>query len=206
MHLFILRHAETEFNRLGIVQGSGVNTSINDTGRWQARAFYNAYKEQPFELIVTSALKRTHETVEPFLESRIPWVQRPEINEISWGTHEGQPSTPDRLQRFRKTIEQWTNGQLDASLPEGESARQLAERVQSFLEWLQTRPEKHILVCTHGRTLRCMIALMKQKPLSHMEAVEHQNTGCFVARWKPPAYNFMLENDTRHLRKADIIP
>lgn len=206
MNLFILRHAETEFNRLGIVQGSGVDTSINDTGRWQARAFFAAYRDQPFELVVTSGLKRTHETVEPFLENNISWVQRPEINEISWGTHEGQPSSPERLRLFKQTLEHWRNGQFDAALPQGESARQLADRVQTFLDWLQTRPEQHILVCTHGRTLRCLVALMKNKPLTYMERVDHQNTGCFVARWHPPAYTFLRENDTGHLRNLDIIP
>jgi len=206
MNLFILRHAETEFNRLGIAQGSGVDTSINDTGRWQARAFFSAYQDQPFELVVTSGLKRTHETVAPFLEKNISWVQRPDINEISWGIHEGQPSTPERHRLFKQTVQQWQNGQLDAHLPQGESARQLANRVQDFLQWLQTRPERHILVCTHGRTLRCLVALMKNKPLSHMESVYHQNTGCFVAHWTPPAYTFLLENDTRHLLKDDIMP
>ncbi len=29
--LYIIRHGETELNRLGIVQGRGVNSDLNDT-------------------------------------------------------------------------------------------------------------------------------------------------------------------------------
>ena len=36
--IFIIRHGETELNRLGIVQGSGVDAGLNDTGQQQAQA------------------------------------------------------------------------------------------------------------------------------------------------------------------------
>jgi broad specificity phosphatase PhoE len=52
--LYIIRHGETELNRLGIVQGRGVNTDLNDTGRAQAAAFYERYKDIPFQKIYTS--------------------------------------------------------------------------------------------------------------------------------------------------------
>ena len=38
--IYIIRHGETELNRLGIVQGRGVDSDLNDTGRAQAEAFY----------------------------------------------------------------------------------------------------------------------------------------------------------------------
>ncbi|MEY4709285.1 MAG: hypothetical protein RIS28_417 [Bacteroidota bacterium] len=47
--MYIIRHGETNYNRLGIVQGSGVDTDINELGQQQADAFYQAYKHIPFQ-------------------------------------------------------------------------------------------------------------------------------------------------------------
>ena len=41
--LYIIRHGETELNRLGIVQGRGVDASLNETGITQAEAFFQKY-------------------------------------------------------------------------------------------------------------------------------------------------------------------
>jgi broad specificity phosphatase PhoE len=204
MTLYIIRHGETEFNKLGIVQGSGVDTDLNDTGLAQANAFYQAYQEVDFELIVTSKLKRTHQTARPFIQKDIPWLQNADINEICWGDHEGRPSTPESIQMYRHMIEEWRNGNLDASLPNGETARQLSERVGRFLDWIKTRPEKRILVCSHGRTMRCIVTMMKGFGPAGMEGMKHANTGCYVVRWHNGAFEFELENDTRHLEASGL--
>lgn len=204
MTLYILRHGETDFNRLGIVQGSGVDTDLNETGREQARAFFETYQEIDFQLVVTSKLQRTHQTVRHFLEKEIPWIQTPDINEISWGDHEGKPGTPERIADFRKTIEHWKSGNLDASLPNGESARQLQNRLVHFVEWLKIRPEKRILVATHGRTMRCLVTMLKGLGPADMEDVPHSNTGLYVIHFQNGEFVFELENDTSHLMNIAV--
>jgi probable phosphoglycerate mutase len=37
--IYIIRHGETEFNKLSIVQGQGVDTSLNETGINQGLQF-----------------------------------------------------------------------------------------------------------------------------------------------------------------------
>jgi len=66
--IYIVRHGETDFNRKGIVQGGGVDAPLNELGRQQAQAFYDIYKDVLFEIVLTSKLQRTHQTVQPFLE------------------------------------------------------------------------------------------------------------------------------------------
>lgn len=199
MTLYILRHGETEFNRLGIVQGSGVDTDLNETGLEQARAFFETYQEIDFQLVVTSNLRRTHQTVAGFLEKQIPWIQTSDINEISWGDHEGKPGTPDRTAVYHRMITEWQSGNLDASLPNGETANQLLERVGRFVEWLKTRPEKRILIGTHGRTMRCLVTMLKGMKPADMEQVPHSNTGLYVIRFQNGEFVFEVENDTSHL-------
>lgn len=201
MTLYILRHGETDFNRLGIVQGSGVDTDLNETGREQARAFFETYQEIDFQLVVTSKLRRTHQTIAGFLEKEIPWIQTEDINEISWGEQEGKLHSPEQAVVYKWMIGEWKNGNLDASLPNGETARQLFERVGRFIEWLKTRPEKRILIATHGRTMRCLIALLKGWKIEEMEQVPHSNTGLYVIHFQNGEFVFEVENDTSHLTR-----
>lgn len=204
MTLYIIRHGETEYNRLGIVQGSGVDTDLNETGHEQARAFYETYRDAGFELVVTSRLRRTHQTVHHFIGQNIPWIQTEDINEISWGEHEGKHGTPERIQVYRQTIEAWNGGNLDASLPGGESARELNKRVGRFIEWVKSRPEKRILVGTHGRTLRCLVTLLKGLEASAMENIHHSNTGLYVVHFQGDDIVFEVENDTAHLTRITV--
>ena len=46
--IYIIRHGETDYNRQGIVQGQGVDTSLNDLGRRQASAFFEHYRHIDF--------------------------------------------------------------------------------------------------------------------------------------------------------------
>ena len=93
--LFIVRHGETDFNKLGIVQGSGVDSPLNETGLEQARMFYEFYVHVPFDKVYISALQRTKQSVQHFLNAQFPHEVLPELNEISWGIYEGQQSSVD---------------------------------------------------------------------------------------------------------------
>lgn len=199
MTLYILRHGQTELNRLSIVQGSGVDSDLNEIGYAQARAFYETHKHVDFDLVVTSRLKRTHQTVRHFIESNIPWEQSEDINEICWGIHEGKPQSPEQNERYHRMIEAWRSGDLDASIDQGESARQLLDRIQRFVNWLKQRSERKILVATHGRAIRCLITYLKGLPPSAMEEAEHTNTGLYIAHLVDDRWEFELENDTSHL-------
>jgi probable phosphoglycerate mutase len=67
------------------------------------------------------------------------------------------------------------------------------------LDWVRTHPAERILVCTHGRTLRGMVSLMKGATLADMEGIQHANTGCYVVEYTGGRFHFQLENDTSHL-------
>ena len=71
--IYLVRHGQTDFNLKGIVQGSGVNSSLNKVGRQQANAFFAAYRNVRFDKIYTSELKRTQESVRKFIEKGIPY-------------------------------------------------------------------------------------------------------------------------------------
>lgn len=64
--IYIIRHGETDYNKQGIIQGGGIDSSLNELGRRQAQQFYQAYHHIQFDRIYTSELKRTHQSVAPF--------------------------------------------------------------------------------------------------------------------------------------------
>jgi probable phosphoglycerate mutase len=67
--IYLIRHGETEYNKKGIVQGSGIDADLNETGRNQAEAFHRKYGDVAFQKVYTSALVRTHQTVENLMKS-----------------------------------------------------------------------------------------------------------------------------------------
>ena len=57
--IYLIRHGETDYNRRGVVQGSGIDSDLNEMGRAQAMAFFQAYQHVPFAKLYISGLK-TH--------------------------------------------------------------------------------------------------------------------------------------------------
>jgi len=197
--IYFVRHGETDYNRLKIVQGSGVDSDLNELGKQQAQLFYLAYNNVEFDLVITSALRRTHQTVQNFLDNSLPHVMDERINEINWGVHEGKESTDEMITAYRNLIEAWSRDELDESLEEGESAKELLNRVNSFLSDLKSRSEKRILVCSHGRTLRCLMAAINQEPMSQMEKYQHANTGLFKVNLTNDVWSVETLNKIDHL-------
>lgn len=197
--LYIYRHGETDLNRHGIVQGSGVDAGLNERGKKQARAFYDHYKDVGFEIVLTSALRRTHETVAPFLEAGFPWEEFPDINEVCWGEHEGKKSTPEMVQEYKQVLQRWESGDLRAALGEGESAAEMSARLIRFTEWLKARPEKKLLICSHGRAMRCLLCILKGDPPSKMDQFEHGNTALYILHYRNKRFEFEIQNDISHL-------
>ena len=118
---------------------------------------------------------------------------------MNWGVHEGKSSTPEMKAAYAEMIRQWGLGNFEARLEEGESARELADRIGSFLNQLKQMPQKKVLVCSHGRALRCVMTLVKGQHLKEMESYKHSNTGLFLVEQEGLEFKVLLENDTRHL-------
>lgn len=203
--VYIVRHGQTDFNLQGIVQGSGVDASLNDHGRLQGKHLFEQYREVPFEVVLTSALRRTWETVHNFIELGLPWEQHPTINEMSWGSHEGKKGTPESIEEYRRIKDGWGEGHIDGRIGGGESAREMGERLQQFIDHLPEREEKLLLICSHGRAMCGLVTLMMGRPIDRMNELIHSNTGVWRATLQENGHwEFDLMNDRSHLPEALI--
>ena len=196
---YIIRHGETEPNRMQIIQGSGIDAPLNDRGKRQARDFFSAYRHIPFDAVYTSALIRTKESVAQFLASGLPHIEVPELNEISWGDFEGKPQTPDQKRIYWEMIEAWNKGELDKKITNGESPIELQLRQQKALETILNHEAEQILICMHGRAMKSFLCLMLNKPLTAMEEFQHSNLCLYQVRYTGAEFNLQLSNSILHL-------
>ncbi len=199
--LYIIRHGETELNRKGIVQGRGMDTDLNETGRRQAEAFFRAYKDVPFDKIYTSTLKRTHQTVRHFIDRDIPWVQYPGLDELAWGIYEGREATLETRDAYENMLQDWSAGRLHAKFERGESPLEVKERQLEVLEKiLEEEDASTILICMHGRAMRLFLCLLTDLPLSEMDKFPHSNTALYKVRYDGVLFEITDFNTTDHLK------
>lgn len=199
--IYLIRHGQTEFNLQGIVQGSGVNSSINEKGKLQAQAFFDAYKEVPFDKIYTSALKRTTESVQPFIDLGIPFVQMEGLNEISWGKKEGQPITLEEDAYYNWMLSQWQLGNTHERIEGGESPDDVTRRQDSAISYIMSKTEEStVLICMHGRAIRILLCRLLNYPLRSMDMFEHQNLCLYQLNFTGSMFSVQKYNDTSHLK------
>jgi probable phosphoglycerate mutase len=199
--IYLIRHGQTDYNKMGIVQGSGVDTSLNDYGREQASAFYEVYHKVPFDKVYTSALKRTVESVKEFLAEGIPHESLGGLNEICWGRKEGQQITPEEDEYYHNLLEQWKNGNTSLRIDGGESPEDVMERLaKAFKHILVQENEKTVLICMHGRAIRILLCYLLNNPLSQMDFYEHNNLGLYLLNYEDQMFTLELRNDLTHLR------
>ena len=204
MKIYIIRHGETEFNQMGIVQGRGIDAELNEKGHKQADLFFEHYASVPFDFVMVSSLKRTHQTVKGFIEhKKIPHEKFPDLDEISWGTNEGKAPTPEMSQTFHRITSDWENGFFESKIENGESAMDLNLRCEKIVSYLKNNASqlKNVLICTHGRTISCLITLLRERPLTDINAFKNFNTGLYTFHYKNGKFVEDLKNDTSHLEE-----
>ncbi|MBL0743740.1 histidine phosphatase family protein [Chryseolinea lacunae] len=198
--IYLIRHGQTDFNLQGIVQGSGVNSSLNARGREQAQAFFDTYKNVKFDKVYTSALKRTMESVQAFLALGLPTESLAGLNEISWGTKEGFKITPEEDEYYHYMLQQWQLGNTTLRIEGGESPDEVVTRMKPAFDHIMSQPnEQTILVCMHGRAIRILLCILLNYPLKSMDMFEHENLGLYLLDYNGEFFTVERYNDTSHL-------
>lgn len=202
MEIYLVRHGQTDFNLKQIVQGRGIDSVLNEEGRRQARAFFDTYKDIPFDAVITSALKRTQQTVAEFIQLGLPHFAMPELDEIDWGIYEGIAHDIEMHQRYLDIIDKWRGGDLNIKMEGGESARDLYLRQAPFFEMLKSADYDRLLVCSHGRSIRALLCTMTKTPLQYMDDFPHMNTSLYKLKYENDIFHIELFNNTDHLNES----
>lgn len=201
--VFLVRHGQTDYNLRGIVQGSGVNASLNATGKQQALAFYQNFRGIPFDKVYTSKLRRTSESVASFIDFT-PHEEFEELNEISWGIFEGKEVDHRDRAELTQLVSDWRIGNLHRAPINGESPIEVAERQKRFLPVIIDRThEQNILICSHGRAMRIFLCVLLGLSLNEMDKFPHQNLCLYeLGLNKSKKFELLRENYIGHLLQA----
>jgi len=145
---FLVRHGETEWNRLRKIQGIS-DIPLNDTGRSQAAALGDILSKHRFDLIVSSPLSRALETAQIVarkLGMPAPLVIQ-DLVERNYGEAEGSSG-----------LELDTLYPPGTEIPGREIRADVTKRVVRTLHDLAIRhPEADILAVAHGAVIRCVV-------------------------------------------------
>jgi len=198
--IHLIRHGQTDYNLQNIIQGSGIDSDLNATGRQQAFNFYNTYKDQPYQHIYTSKLKRAIQSVELFIDHGIPHTALDELNEINWGIMEGKKGSTENSAIYLDMIQKWSKGMLDIAVEGGETPEQMFLRQKDGLQKIMQKPaEENILICMHGRAIRSFLCLLTHTPLKEMEKWNHHNLCLYELKFNGRFFDVTKENDIFHL-------
>ena len=196
MKLHIIRHAETEYNNLGIIQGSEVDSGLNDLGLRQSELFYDYYKDHNFEKIYVSGLKRTFQTVKKFIDNGFPYEKLSDFNEISWGVNQGKN---DDLDEYKLLTDSWKSGNLDNKFENGESPNEMVVRLMIGLKKIVNDNFDNVLLCIHGRALRVLLSKIIDNDLTMMDKYVHSNTGMYIIEYIEDKFSIIKSNLRKHL-------
>lgn len=197
---YFIRHGQTDLNSKGIVQGRGIDSPLNDTGRNQADAFHKAYNHIDFDKVYTSTLLRTKQTVAAFTDRGIPAEELEGLDEISWGVYEGQEQNETIMAGFQELVAAWNSDDLDRAVENGESPRQVVERQKIAVQhMLAQADEQTVLVCMHGRALRILLCHLTDTPVSAMDSFPHTNTALYVLEHDEAGFTVVDYYNVEHL-------
>jgi broad specificity phosphatase PhoE len=180
--VYFVRHGETEWNRLGIIQG-WTDIPLNETGHGQAKSVARAFDAHPEVTrncrFAVSPLERTRQTMGHIANAlSLPDAQmaiEPCIKELGFGVWEGKPfwelkaspiypADPEARYAWR---------------PEGgESYSDGQERLAA---WLSAITEPTVVVA-HGAIGRCLIGHLTNLSVREMMGIRmHQGQYCEIA-------------------------
>jgi len=207
--LHLVRHGETDYNRNRIVQGRGINSDLNQRGRQQADALAQRFAGVPLNAIYSSTLNRAIQTADRVAahHPKVPRYQLRDLEEMSWGIYEGEPSSEAMRNVFARFYEQWTSGVFDERIEGGESILDVQYRAMVALQHItQAHSGETVLVVSHGRMLRVLLAsVLPEYGLERMHEIAHANTSVNTVQYSGGLYTAEVLNDTSHLDAVELI-
>ena len=201
VHLFLVRHGETDWNLERRYQGQ-TDTPLNEAGRRQVERLARRLAGCPFDAVYTSDLKRARETAEAIAARLgIPIQPDPRLREMRFGILEGL--TFDEAQaRYPEVAAAWLANR-ERPFPGGETFSQFSARVQGFLDEIrQAHDGQTILLVSHGGPIKEMLRLALGMPAGGQWVFQIDNASVSELKLYHDTPILALLNDTHHLDGA----
>jgi broad specificity phosphatase PhoE len=196
--IYLVRHAESAWNKERRVQGTCLQVPLSPTGRVQAQLLGLRLKKLPLQAIYSSDAERALETARCAVGDGHRIIVSDEIRELSLGEWEGrlisdiEMQTPERL-------EAWYRNPSTVQLEGGEELAAFRRRVVSFIDKIIEAPEAgDVAVVTHGGVICMYLTHLLRMELDDLWSFSLPNASIttVVLDFKPRLRSF---GDTSHL-------
>ncbi len=196
--LVLVRHGESEWNRLNLFTGWR-NPDLTEKGVAEATRAGKLLKQHGvvFDLAFTSELLRAQRTLALILEelgqSNLKTIRDKAINERDYGELSGLNKEEAKVRWSEEQVLVWRRS-YDVPPPGGESLKDTAARVLPYYKkkiWPSVKAGKNVIVAAHGNSLRALIMYLEE--LSAKEILQRE-----VATGAPMVYKL-----TEHGTVAD---
>lgn len=168
--LWLVRHGESTWNVLGLVQGHADEAVLTRQGRRQAQLLTHRLGGRTIDAVHTSDLRRAQETA-AILARSLGLQAQPHtaLRERGLGIREGSPVSS--LSPEETGIDGDRVVDTGTRPVGGESLEDLYQRAADFVDWLRHRPHPHhadTLVVAHGGTVRMIRAYCAGRSVDDM--------------------------------------
>jgi broad specificity phosphatase PhoE len=194
--VYIARHGQTEWNRVGRFQG---DPDLDPVGYINRANLWLVMKDRPLAAIYTSQRLRTRRTADLVArQHRLPLNVRPALNEIEPGVFEGmciselveeprpwqeqcevksRGSNPEAtLEKLRPMFKKAWVKRVDGRMPLGQSMHDLSRQVRTFVDELDRGYRKReVLVVGHGVVNRTLLHHIMGWPLEAVAQLHQAN-------------------------------
>lgn len=199
MLLHLVRHAESEYNAEGRIQGQS-DVPLSELGRGQSLAVADAFSTLPFDALYCSPLLRALQTAQPVAaRTGLPVSTDPRLMEIDAGVFQDQLSE-DLPKLFPDEYRRWTAGDPDFAIPGGESRRDLMIRGSDFLRAIRMAGYEHAVVVSHGGLLSAVLKVLLDIP-AHRHPFRLENGSISRIEWSDGMLKVLSLNETHHLHR-----
>lgn len=175
--LVISRHGESEWNLLGKWTG-WTDVGLTEKGRADTVRLGALLKDIRFDEAYTSALQRTHQTLDALLEGRgkgsLPTTQVAELNERDYGDLTGKNKWEVKAEIGEEAFNGIRRG-WDYPVPGGETLKDVYARVVPYFEreiLPKLQAGENILLVAHGNSIRALMKHLDHVPEADMAHVE----------------------------------
>ena len=168
MKFFVVRHGETDWNKLGRFQGH-TDISLNDRGLSQARETAVASEDWGYTAIYSSPLVRTVQVAEEIAKVTPMLVRRePGLKELSLGDLEGVTGEEMRND-WPALFAAWRTEPEKMSMPNGESLGELRDRTWQVILDIEQKhsSDDSFVVISHNFAIRSIVIELLGMPLAY---------------------------------------
>ncbi|MCH8919595.1 MAG: histidine phosphatase family protein [Chloroflexi bacterium] len=200
MHLFLVRHGETEHNRQSLALGQE-DVPLNETGLRQAEALGRALSGERLTVVYASPLVRASRTAEAIAKPYgLEVVIEDGLIEMDVGEMDGMPLA-DLREKFPGLIERWLGPEgSNERMPGGERLIDVRERAGAALSAIVERHEgERVCLVSHNFVILSLLTRLMGLELASYRRLRHSVAAITRVEWRHGAPTVVSLNDTCHL-------